>query len=509
MKKALGVLVSGVFMFLLATGCGGGGGGSSTPPPVPSITTINGGIQGSGSVGSLFIIEGTGFGTLSAATAGYSVDFRDATTNAIVASATVDYAAGGWNDLYIKGTVPTGLTAATTYKVTVTTAGGTSNSVNFLVVASVAFSPSAIVWTQTSPLPVPQQGFPTVVAPIFKSMTSIPNNYIYALGGNTASGTNASGKSLNIETVYSNQINNADGTLPTSWTTATPLPAQRGFAAAILANKFNSLVSGNGTIYVLGGLDNTGAATDTIYYASLNADGTIPAASTAGTWTLSTTKLPHALFAEGAVIFHGRIYVAGGNGSDGAPVKSVYSAKINSDGTIGAWQTLTDMPAALAYHQLVTAAGNLYVLGGDNTAVDPVTNVASASSQGAVYYAQINFLDGSLVNNAWTTNAQSMNKNRDKFTTVVAGSNIVVTGGLYSGSPGSSESIYASINTDGSVSSFGGATGTNTIHDLALYDPYNQSTAYFVDSNGNPHILILGGADVTTGTPHSDVVYQH
>lgn len=33
MKKVLGVLVSGVFMFLLASGCGGGGGSSSPPPP--------------------------------------------------------------------------------------------------------------------------------------------------------------------------------------------------------------------------------------------------------------------------------------------------------------------------------------------------------------------------------------------------------------------------------------------------------------------------------------------
>jgi N-acetylneuraminic acid mutarotase len=158
----------------------------------------------------------------------------------------------------------------------------------------------------------------------------------------------------------------------------------RGFAAAVSANSFNSLISGNGNIYVLGGLDGGGNATSTVYYASLNADGTIPAVATTGTWA-TTTPLPQVLFAASAAIFHGRIYVVGGNDSTGAPVAKVYSAKINADGTLGGWQTLPDLPAALAYHQLFTSAGNLYVLGGDTSAVNPVSNLQDASSQGAIY----------------------------------------------------------------------------------------------------------------------------
>jgi len=41
-------------------------------------------------------------------------------------------------------------------------------------------------------------------------------------------------------------------------------------------HSFQLQVGGNGTIYVLGGLDATGAATSTVYEASLNADGSIP-----------------------------------------------------------------------------------------------------------------------------------------------------------------------------------------------------------------------------------------
>src|SRR5512146_537179 len=105
-------------LFLASCGGGGGGGGSTTPPPVPSVTAVNGGLAGSGTVGSLFVIDGSGFGTLAAATGGYSVDFRDSATNAVVATAAVNYAAGDWTDAFIKGTVPNGLTSSTTYKMT-------------------------------------------------------------------------------------------------------------------------------------------------------------------------------------------------------------------------------------------------------------------------------------------------------------------------------------------------------------------------------------------------------
>ena len=185
----------------------------------------------------------------------------------------------------------------------------------------------------------------------------------------------------------------------------------------------------------------------------------------------------------------------------------VYSAVINKDKTLGNWQALADLPTPLAYHQMVTVGGFLYVLGGDSTAVDPITNVASSSEQDSVYFGQVNLQDGSLA--TWTNNSSGMGKGREKFTAVAAGDAVVVTGGLYSGSPGSSESRYGTINTDGSLTPFAGATGTNTISTAGGYNPYNHSTAYFVDNSGNPHILILGGADVATGLLHSDVWYQH
>jgi len=500
MTRALGVLlVSALFL-----ACGS----NSPPPAMPAITDINGGLSASGTVGSLFVIDGTGFGDLAAATPGYSIDFRDATTSAVVASATVDYAVGAWKNLFITATVPSTLVASTTYKVTVTTPNGTSNAVNFLILAAQPYVPNT-VWTKTSSLPAATQGFPTAVATIGAGSTA--TIYVYALGGNTASTSTASGKAANTAAVSFNQVDPATGALSlATWTQATALPAARGFSAAVVATSFNSRVGGNGTIYVLGGLDATGAATSTVYEASLNADGSIPAASAAGTWSTLVTPLPQALFAHGAVIFHGHIYVAGGNDTTGTPVAKVYSAPINADGTLGAWTTLADLPDKRAYHQFVTAAGNLYVLGGTNVAVDPISNVQSAGAQSTIFYEAINIQDGTLTGATWTTNATGLSKSREKLSAAVAGGGVLASGGLYNGaSSGATEQEFASINTDGSLSGFTTVTGAYTISKATGgYNFYNQSSAYFADTAGKPHVLILGGADVNTGAPHAEVWYQ-
>src|SRR6266478_2295766 len=456
--------------------------GSNPPPPAPAIVDVNGGLSGSGTVGSVFTLDGTGFDDLAAQTSGYSLDFRDATSNAVVASATstVNYAGSAWKSLFITATVPaTGLTAGTTYKVTVTTPNGTSNTVNFLILAAQPYVPNT-VWTKTSSLPAATQGFPTAVATIGTGATA--TIYAYALGGNTASTTTASGKAANTAAVCFNQLDPATGALSlATWTQATALPAARGFSAAVVATPFNS-----------------------------KAGGSIPAASAAGTWTTLATPLPQALFAHGAVIFHGRIYVAGGNDTTGTPVAKVYSAPINADGTLGAWTTLADLPDKRAYHQFVTVAGNLYVLGGTNVAVDPISNVQSAGAQSAIFYEAINIKDGTLTGATWTTNATGLSKSREKFSAAVAGGGVLASGGLYNGaSSGATEQEFASINTDGSLAGFTTVTGAYTISKATGgYNFYNQSSAYFADTAGKPHVLILGGADVNTGAPHAEVWYQ-
>jgi len=495
------LVVAGLVLTAFLQACGGGGGGG-TPMPLPAITDINGAATASGPAGSGFIVYGTNFGTLSGSgtTSGYSVDFRDATSNSVVATAS--YAGSGWTGTYIKAVVPSsGVTAGTTYKVTVTTPGGTSNADDFLVTGSVALSPSTIAWGSTAALPAAIQGFPTVVAPITvtSGTTTTTTTHIYTFGGNTAASGVLSGKSANVASVYSNTINDGTGgttagTLAAaSWTTETnALPEARGFAAGAFADGFNSMVSSAGVVYVLGGLDSTGVASSTVYYTTLSSTGAI------GAWA-TTTALPQALYAFGAVVFHGALYVAGGNDGADTPAATVYSAQINSDGTLGTWSTLPSLPAAVAYHQLVETGGTLYVLGGTSTAaVDPTSVNQSAGSVSTVYYNSIN-PDGTLAGTSWTTNPASMIKAVEKNTVVAIGSYVLASGGLYAGaSTGSTEESYSTQSTiDASLGSFVGATGSKTIAGTAGgYDFFNHSAALYVDPAGNPHVMILGGQTV-------------
>jgi hypothetical protein len=74
---------------------------------------------------------------------------------------------------------------------------------------------------------------------------------------------------------------------------------------------------------------------------------------------------------------------------------------------------------------------------------------------------------------------------------------------LYSGLSGSvngsSENIYANIHSDGSIGSFNGATGSNTLFSAGGSNLFNQSGISYIDADGVAHVMILGGAKV--GSP--------
>jgi hypothetical protein len=94
-------------------------------------------------------------------------------------------------------------------------------------------------------------------------------------------------------------------------------------------------------------------------------------------------------------------------------------------------------------------------------------------------------------------NSSSLTKAVGKHTAVVAGGNVLVTGGLYNGaSTGSSEESYAQLRTDGTVSSFSGATGSHTITSAGGSNLFNHAALSYVDANGVAHVLVLGGDDV-------------
>ena len=187
-------------------------------------------------------------------------------------------------------------------------------------------------------------------------------------------------------------------------------------------------VADNGFLYVLGGFQSTPSGglvtTNSVYYSQINSDGSL------GAWQ-TNTPLPLKLNHLTATVWNNIIYVAGGSGSS-----AVFSANINPDGSLSAWNTQPSLPVALS-SCAAAANGTLYVLGG-----------SSGGFQNTVYYSKIN-ADGSLAGWNQTT---PMPQALDFIGAVAAGGRVFFYGG-YNGS--AVNNFYsAPVAGDGSLGSW-------------------------------------------------------
>jgi hypothetical protein len=444
----------------------------------PVLQYVNGATQPSGNVGSTVILEGRAFGDRQGAG---QVRFSDGAGGSIAASVA---SPDDWTNTFIVTVVPTG---AATGNLVLATATG-SDTITFTVTSAATFSPSTIAWTSTTALPAALSGHRASFARIGTG------NIVYVTGGA------ADDQAPRADVVYT--AVQSDGQLDASWTSTTALPAARAFHGSAVATPLNSRVLGDSaSIYVLGGAsDSGGSPTSTVYRGRLNANGSVR------DW-IATTSLPAPLHSLGAVIFRGELYVAGGATTGNAPVATVYRARIDSTGNLQAWQALPSLPAGRTYHGFVTFGGYLYAFGGETGTVAPSSGTVSATSTSAVVYARINLRTGDLASTSWTVNGASMTKAASKHSALAAGGTVFVTGGLYGGaSTGSTENTYASFNTDGSVGSFNGATGSNTIQSSGGGNLFNHAALSYVDGNGVARVMILGGDDVNSpGTKRAGV----
>lgn len=439
----------------------------------PTLLYVNGATKPSGNAGSTVILEGAAFGD---AQGTGQVLFSDGASGTVAATITN---ADDWTDGFIVTTVPAG---AATGPVVVQTATGTSAALTFTVASNAQFSPSTISWSSTTPLPVGLSGHAAAFATV--EGASAPTNFVYVTGGADSSYTPGA-------SVYFAQI--ADNGQLGAWTSTAPLPAAVAFHASVAATPFNSRVKGPGYIYVFGGaVDASGTPTNAVYRGTLGTDGAVSAWSAAG-------QLPAAVHSLGAVLFRGDIYLVGGSGADNTPVAEVYRARLDSLGTIGEWVPQPALPLARSYARVAQFGGYLYAFGGDTGAVTPNDSnyTSNATKLNEVVYARINLRTGDLADPTWTPNNSGMTKAASKHTVVVAGGNVLVTGGLYNGAAtGSSEESYAQFNSDGTVSSFAGATGAHTIASAGGKNLFNHAALGYVDANGVAHVLVIGGDDV-------------
>lgn len=474
-RSSFGIFMVGVMAAVVLSSCGGG---SGTKPPVPSIQNINSSTTPTSPVGLPIEINGSGFQS-----APGKVTFTQGST-----SVDVTPAASAWSDTGAVAMVPASLTAPGIVSVTVVTSGGTSNAVTLNLVGTITFNPAQMGWTKTMALPIPMSGLRAVGVPGMSSSSA----FVVVTGG--YNGT------ANTTTVWVNNLNqdgSVGNTTNTTWTTVitNPLPTTLAHHAMAEADDTNSLVPvGKRFVYVVGGQVNATdvGGTDTVYVASVDST-----AGTVGTWTALTNTLPKPLFGLVASVHNGYLYVAGGLDTTGTPVNAVYSAPINSDGTLGSWTTATNsLQTARAFGTMVVFGGIIYYVNGDPNASIAPNNQGVGDTD--VYYASA--VRGAV--GTWTLNGNSTPANRAKGVLYTAYGQFIVGEGIYSGNPGSKEMESSTVNgnntSNTALNPWTGLTGS-TDPSANVYNAAGVTSPLFAPTTNGPRFLLLGG-QAFTGT---------
>ncbi len=456
--------------FLVLGACGGGSNSSTPPPPVPVIQNLNDSTLPSSPVGLPLEIGGTGFQS-----APGQVNFTQGSL-----TATVTPNASGWSSTGIVVDIPSGngttnFTVPGTISVSVTTTGGTSNSLNLTLVQTVNFAVNNLTWTQTTALPTAMSGMGAVAVPGSASGSA----FVVVAGGYDGTKNNT--------TVLANTIAPA-GTLGANWNaiTTNPLPSPRAFAGMAEADPGNSLVSANSRfIYVIAGQQTTTdlpGGTSTVFMASVD-----PGTGIVGPWTQLANNLPVSLVGPGVTLFNGYVYVVGGLQTSGIPSSAVYSAPVNSDGSLGAWTTSPNSySVTVAFPSVFGFGGNLYVANGDS---QNETNPSLADIGGVtnVNYAPAIF--GAV--GAWTSTSSTV-KNRSKQIIWLSFGQIIDAEGTYNGTPSCCELEHTTVDPDSTLAAWNQITnsinepGANVYNAAAIVSP-------LLSPSNTPRFLLLGG----------------
>lgn len=214
------------------------------------------------------------------------------------------------------------------------------------------------------------------------------NGYLYALGG-TTDGTAANGRNtVWIAKLGANgepQLWHPTDTDANNWvywySSVNTLPSARSYSA-IAAYK--------NRLYLVGGRDTAGSSINDVHVADFQPNGDIGAWSTSGMQNLST---PTARFGHSVHIYNDAMYIIGGNNS-GTLRNTVFYSKLSATGSMNSWvQTSSFATARTSFGGTMTSVWGAYIyLAGGCSAL---TSGFCSTIQSDVQLASIN-ADGSL-----------------------------------------------------------------------------------------------------------------
>jgi len=160
----------------------------------------------------------------------------------------------------------------------------------------------------------------------------------------------------------------------------------------------------------------------------------------------TTTSLPYVIASHTSFSLNNNLYVVNGSAVTGESKDLILKSAINTDGTISSWNsTSTVLPEALIWHSTVRKDNNVYVLGGKEE--NPGSALAIVNT---VYRGTINS-SGDI--DSWAS-LTPLPENLAQAAAVVIGDRIYVTGGFNSGMIPNQDIYAATINPDGTISSW-------------------------------------------------------
>jgi N-acetylneuraminic acid mutarotase len=316
---------------------------------------------------------------------------------------------------------------------------------------------------------------------------------LYYVGGCTANMTATNCTSAGTSVTTSYGIIYNDGDVGPAQTTTT-LPALT--SAGRMAQ---SVVINNGYIYNIGGCAALacGTASTGVYYAAIGPNGSI------GAWN-ATTALPATRATAGIAVYNNYLYVIGGTtGASGGAVASAYSAAITSTGTVGAWASTANVMASTTMYPFSfarvnpanTAQGFLYAIGGCVLATGS-TGAGCSTYKSDVRRCTITNSTGAISGCATSATMPLPNTGIGIFGGAVYGDYIYLAGGANGGGAAQTSTVYyAKIDGTGTIVQANGATVAWLTTTASLTRVRRRTTAYAV----NGYLYVLGGHDGTVG----------
>jgi N-acetylneuraminic acid mutarotase len=262
------------------------------------------------------------------------------------------------------------------------------------------------------------------------------------------------------------------------WQATTPLPASIYPNGGLF---WHASVIVHNRVYVLGGADTTNRYA-TVAFAPINSDGSL------GAWQ-TTEPLPHALCLLQAVAVNDRIYVIGGWDSSSAARDEIYFAEPDpATGLISGWTQTANFAYPTFGHMAGVHEGNIYVMGGTHPTlfVSPYTNVTTPDPGTGQISGWTQLID--MENNIY--GGAGLALNGVLFTTGGA-LNSIVNPSDYVGT--------ALINLDGSINSW---SNTSTIVPARFYHATvhsNDGWLYLINGSDGIHPIANINRGATTG----------